>query len=320
LLSAGEPDPLRYTAPLPFESVYYPLGFPLHLATNSPAVLEAAAQSWCGYTHAFDAPPLRLRVAVEPGEMKPDPPAYQGQEHLLVITADRSNAAVCDYTRRFGFCRLSEAAAADAAFVSYYFLEAMAYHMLTQWHVTPVHCACVASGSEGIALCGPSGAGKSTLAYACATRGWTYVSDNESWLLRQPGPPELIGNPSRIRFRDSAVALFPELLQLKPFLHANGKKSIDLRTGSVPGFGVRERTPVRYLIFLDRDAPAEGIEKLHAEEGLQMLLAGVPHYEPHIRREHEESLRQLVKLPVLRLRYRGMESGVRQLGKLIRAQ
>ena len=306
-------DPLGYESELSLEGTYYPLGYPLHLATNSPRVLRGAEESWGLYLPARDAEPLRLRVAVEAGDELPTPPVYRGQRHLLTIISGPANTAVCDYTQRFGYCRLSEAAASEQAFVSYYFLEAMAFHMLTQWHVTPVHAACV----SGVALCGESGAGKSSLAYACAQRGWTYVSDNESWLVRDEEPAQLIGNPSRIRFRDSAVALFPELRGFTPGLHANGKMSINFRTADAEGLRVENCSRVRSLVFLNRqsDGPA-GLTEMPRETALTQLLAGVPMYEPHIRREHERSLRRLIELPVLSLRYSSLDAAIEQLEAL----
>ncbi len=53
--------------------------------------------------------------------------------------------------------------------------------------------------------------GKSSLAYACACRGWTYVSDDASSLLRSGTERKVIGNSRLFRFRPAAVDLFPEL-------------------------------------------------------------------------------------------------------------
>jgi serine kinase of HPr protein (carbohydrate metabolism regulator) len=294
--------------------MFYPLGYPLYLETNSEAVLRAAAESWGVFGPMREAEPMRLKVVVEPGGEEATPPVYRSQDHLLTISGGKANFAVCDYTRRLGYCHLSEAAAANRPFASYYFLEAMAFHLLTQWYVAPVHGACVAKGGAGVALCGDSGAGKSSLAYACLKQGWTYVSDNESWLVRADEPPRLIGNPSRIRFRDSAVALFPELSGLVPALHANGKMSIHLRTAGQ----TQCESHVNFVIFLDRQSDAPGaFTRTPREAAFAKLLAGVPLYEPRIRREHERALRRLTELPVLSMRYSSPESGVACLEELV---
>ena len=189
--------------------------------------MEAAASSWATFPAGFTTPPLEIHVLVEksPEQPGPTPPDYRGRESLLMITGVH-DSAVCDHARGFAFCRLSEATARLTAFTAYYYLEAIALHLLTQLYITPVHAACLVKDGAGVLLCGESGAGKSSLAYACAKRDWCYVSDNESWLVRDGEEPVVLGNPTRIRFRDSAPELFPELRTQKPFLFANGKTSI----------------------------------------------------------------------------------------------
>src|SRR5262249_4462796 len=146
--------------------------------------------------------------------------------------SDAENFAVCDYTRNFAFCRLNSAAAADRAFTSYYFLEAIANFSLAQLYLTPVHGACVARNGQGVLLCGPSGAGKTSLAYHCAKNGWTYISDNESWLVRSGGRL-LVGNPHRLRFRENAFEIFPELMEIPAVPHPNGKMSVEAAPGAL---------------------------------------------------------------------------------------
>ncbi len=65
-------DRLMLRAPLPHRAEFYLLGFPVQVTTNSPAVLEAAAKSWGGWTRAFDHPPLEIRVIVHLDGPVPD--------------------------------------------------------------------------------------------------------------------------------------------------------------------------------------------------------------------------------------------------------
>ena len=315
-----DPDPLRYGIRLDLETVYYPLGFPLTLATNSEHVLRAAARSWSEFSPLFRTPPLALRVAVDGQGTRPAAPVYRGQAHLMTIASDSDNFAVCDYTRRFGFCRLNETAAADAVFIGYYFLEAMAYHLLTQLHVTPVHGASVARGRRGLLLCGAAGAGKTTLAYAAARAGWTYVSDNESWLVRGRRA-QVVGNPQRIRFRESGAALFPELEGLPAARDINGKMSIDLSTASLARFATAGRCAVHAVILLDRrrDGP-DSLEPAPQNTAAGTLLAGVPMYEPHIHRQHVASLERLLERPAFVMRYRNTASALGMLEEVVRAR
>src|SRR5262249_253224 len=207
-----------------------------------------------------------VRVIVGPGAAHPQPPVYRGQEHLMSIVSDNENFAVVDYTRSFAFCRLNEAAASDTAFVAYYFLDAIANFSLAQLYLTPVHGAGVAGEGRGVLLCGASGAGKTSVAYFCAKRGWTYVSDNESWLLRSGGLM-LIGNPKRIRFRENAVALFPELAGMAAESHPNGKRSIELSPQTVGIRSTAYQSDVDRVVFLAQNPDsASTLRALHSED------------------------------------------------------
>ncbi|HZT31378.1 MAG TPA: hypothetical protein VFA33_15930 [Bryobacteraceae bacterium] len=311
-------DPLEYCAALPYRQWFYPLGFPLELAAAAPEVLQAAEASWPDSTQAFSRPPIQVRVLVSDTRADlPPAPSYQAQGHLLVIVADAHNFAVCDHTRRFAFCRLSLAAARDLHYAGYYFLEALAYHTLTQWYLTPVHAACVARAGRGVLLCGNAGAGKSTLAYACATHGWDYLSDNDSWLLREAPEPTVLASPHRIRFRQSAADLFPELRPRLPAAAFRAAKSLAVPTSKLLGVSTARRCQIACLVFLHRSPGASpALVPLPREEAFRGLTEGLPFYEDPARREQLDSLARLAALPAYILRYRDPESALRQLGTL----
>jgi len=327
----AELDPLRISAELPLTAELYPLGFPLRLATNSRDVLEAAAEVWtspgryqdgeaplpdghgpAGALRAFAVPAIEMRVLVEPGDEPLRPPVFRAQGHLITISAGAENFAVCDHTRHFTYCRLSATAAADRDFARYYFLEAMALFTLTQLYVTPIHAAAIARDGRALLLAGDSGAGKSTLAYACARRGWTYISDNESWLLRSDART-VLGNPARIRLRDTAVSLFPEVGG-KPAVIFNGKRSIVLETGCMEV--ARQCRPGR-IVFLERTGETAAVERMAPEEAFARLFAGVIRYTAEVREEHRASLAAFAGIPAYRLRYRGLEDAIPALERML---
>ncbi len=309
------PDPFRREVKLELESVYYPLGFHLQLATNCAEINNAAREIWGHYPQAFELPPLRVRVAVEPEGDHPPVPAYRGQEHLMMITADARNFAVCDHTRSAAFCWLNAATARDRPFTGYYFLEAIANYTLTQLYLTPVHGACVARNGRGVLLCGPSGAGKTSLAYFCARNGWTYISDNESWLMRR-SPALLIGNPHRLRFRASARELFPELQAHEPAQDANGKMSIKMAPMGV--VSTDYMCGVRRVVFLARqpDGPAT-LRAILPEQALEYFLSDLPIYDSRIREEQRASLQHIAGLNPVELRYSRLDDAMRQLESLL---
>ena len=232
----------------------------------------------------------------------------------MSIVADHENFAVCDYTRHFAFCRLNEAAAGDPSFAGYYFLEAIANFTLTQLYLTPVHAACVARKGQGVLLSGASGAGKTTLAYFCAKKGWTYVSDNESWLVRAGGRM-LLGNPRRIRFRESAAELFPELKGQRAAPHPNGKMSIEVNPD---GLETAYQCGVERVVFLARQPGGRTtLRPVRNGDALEYFLAELPVYEDWVREEQQISLNRIAELNPVELRYGDLESAWRALESLV---
>src|SRR5262249_12100385 len=161
-------------------------------------------QSWARYAPGFTTEPVQLRVVVEPeGDLAAEP-KFRAQRRCVLLVADRDNFGVCDATSRRGFVFVTARTVADRAWFRWHFLEAMAYVLLAQDDVVPVHAACVALNGTGILLCGASGSGKSTLAFACARAGWLYVGDDASWLLPDRDEPIALGRCHQVRLRGDA--------------------------------------------------------------------------------------------------------------------
>jgi hypothetical protein len=65
------PDLSRYAFDIPelsLGSMFYPLGFPLELRTNSAEVLRQAHRQWSMFEHRFSTEPIQVgRVSADPG-------------------------------------------------------------------------------------------------------------------------------------------------------------------------------------------------------------------------------------------------------------
>jgi hypothetical protein len=101
-------------------------------------------------------------------------------------------------------------------------------------------------------LCGDSGAGKSSLSYACARAGWTYITDDASYVLNEGKDRLVTGNCHRIRFRPSAAELFPEVEGLEITPRATGKPSIEMPTACFPQMACAPTAQVDFVVFLNR--------------------------------------------------------------------
>ncbi len=250
----SDSDPLLAAVALPFQGTYYPFGFPARIETNSRLVLRGAEANWAGEELRFQEPPVVLRVIVSEGPAGecPNNPVYRAQRNFLILVADRDNFGCCDLERGFGAAWLNAAVAEETEYLRYCFLEGMVTSLIESLYLVSLHAACVALDGSGVLLSGDSGAGKSSLAYACARRGWTYVSDDCSSIVRKLKTRSVIGTPDIIRFRENASELFPEAGGRKPRIRANGEPSIEIRTSELAGITTAFESVVDHIVFLDR--------------------------------------------------------------------
>jgi hypothetical protein len=307
-------DPMLRDIALPHRATFYPAGFPLDLATNSPDVIAAADESWRYWQREYDVAPLRFRVVVEEDGNLAAPPAVRMDEHLVHYVSDTRNFAAADVRALFAGIHVSPKTAADHPWLRWFFVEAMAYVLLSQRYVAAVHAGCVARHGDGLLLCGPSGAGKSTLAFACARAGWTYVSDDCTWLLARSKNRVAIGRPHQLRFRDDVAQHFPELAGYVARTRPNGKLSIEVLTAEFPDVAGAQRCRIAGLIFLDRQSGgAPRVEVIDSKAAVQELIADVPSYGPEVNTMHEETIGELARVPAWRMHYQTLDEALELL-------
>jgi HPr Serine kinase C-terminal domain len=248
-------DPMLARVAMPLQATFYPFGFPLEIATNSAEILAGATVCWQGFEQMFDTKPIQFRVGVrDTGSAEcPPTPVSRFQQHLSSLTADGENFAISDVSKGFSVIWLNRAALAHRGYYRYFFLEAPAMCQICTSHTTPIHAACVEKEGCGILLCGDSGAGKSTLAYACARAGWTYITDDASFLVNSRDDRLVVGNCNLFRFRPSAESIFPELKGQPTMRRAEiGKPTIELSTLPLQNINLSHTSHINYVVFLNR--------------------------------------------------------------------
>lgn len=311
-------DPLLSGCELPLRTTFFPLGFPVELATNSREVMEAGKKSWRLFEQSFDVPPIQIQFGVEDGlsSAMPARPTFRSRGHLMSIIADAQNFSNCDFSRGFAYGWVTQRVAAESGFFRYNFLEPAALTLLGQRYLAPVHAALVAKDGCGVMLCGDSFAGKSTLAYACARAGWTFVTDDAVYLVRQDPRCYGIGNPHSIRFRESARALFEELRDRRPITRPNGKIGFEICTEEL-AMRTAEGTEIHQIVFLDR----HGSQPAHLfpypkARALHLWRQFVNHGEEQTRAEQIKSYERLLGARMWALTYASLEAAVVRLNQL----
>ncbi len=320
-LDIAEGDILLPQADLPLRGTYFPLGFPLEVSSNSPAVLAAAEESWKHFDQKFNDAPLQLRMAVQENGDKistlPAAPVCRLQWNLLLHLADAHNFVISDLENGRSFGSITQSTAESPVYFRYHFLEAAALSMVTALRAAPVHAACVSPFGSGMLLCGYSGAGKSSLAYAGAKAGWTFVSDDASYLPLNRRDRLAIGNCHQIRFRSRGVELFPELEGRPITPRAAGKPSIEVPTSELSGLITADSVIVEYIIFLNRQDPgAEALLPLTKSSALPWFRQWCSTASGRSRGDQEAALERLLSAPIYELRYRDLDWAVARLEQL----
>jgi hypothetical protein len=315
-------DPLMATELFSHRHFYYPLGFSVEIETNSTEILAAAAESWddqpsISVPHVIQ-PILRLRLGVTTSPAIDCPPktSIRASGHLLSVIADAANFAVCDLRQGVAFGWVSEATVAHRSYFRYHFLEAIIMCLLSGSKVTPIHAACVTLNGRGLLLCGESGAGKSTLAYACARAGWTFTSDDASYLVWHHQKPIVRGNAHQFRFRPSARELFAELKGRALTPRTEGKPSIEIRTADLPDIVVAPESQVNAIVLLNRhDQASVKLDEITAE-AIVPYLAGSLFQLDGIRDRQAAALSKLLTLGLYEIRYRDLDGAIACLAQL----
>jgi hypothetical protein len=234
----------------------------------------------------------------------------------MAIVSDAANFAMCDFSSGFAFCWLTRRVAAMRGWVRHFFLDAIVYASLTQLYVTAVHAACITRQGLGVLLCGKSGAGKSVLALECARNGWSFVTDDVTYLLRDSESLSVLGKPERMKFLPSAAELFPEIEWTLSGADHAGDPFVELRTERLD-ISAQPSCTADYLVFLRRAArTSPSVTPIEREESFARLVTELPVFERHVHEAHLRSLETLSRLPAFDLHYDSLDDALLMLGKL----
>jgi hypothetical protein len=317
--AASSTSALRPMTGFIHQAIYYPLGFPLRVVSNSARILDAAEESWSCFKPMFQSEPLELQIGVKKNrgldELLPPEPVDSLIGNLLVNSADADNFFVVNLAKGRTIGWVTEAAACSQLYLRYFYLEAAALAMISTLRAVPVHGACVLVRNTGILLCGDSGVGKSTLAYAGARSGWTYLSDDASYVLLDSEDSTVVGNCHKIRFRPSATELFPEVEGRPVTPRAFGKPSIEVRMSEWPEICTTPVATVSQIIFLNRTNAQQELVSLSPSEVTPWFMR---HVLPttSLRTTPEATLSRLLKSTIHELRYCDLTWAIERINQL----
>lgn len=309
---AIEPPDLLY------EETFYPFGFPAEVRSNSESVVEQLREIWGRFERQRNTPPIRVEVQLVQDDSSecPPEPSYRLMMPLMICTADAHNYSIVDLDRCEVKTVISRAALRHPLYAQYFLLGTGCCCIATT-HATPIHAGCVALDGCGVLVCGDSGAGKSTLSYACARQGWTYISDDASFLLNEGMDRMVTGDCYKVRFRPSAVELFPEIEGLAITPRAAGKPSIELQTDTMPYLTRTQTAHADFLVFLNRRTGGpEQLVPYRKDVARQFMRQTL--YGPVITQAAQyAAIERLLTIDVFELRYTSIDWAVNRLRMLV---
>lgn len=299
---------------------FYPFGFPLELASNSPEVMAAAEEGWGAFEKAFDAQPVRMCLGVVGRSRDPLPieSVIRARENLMSAIADAHNFVICDFNAGFAYGWVTSNTAADHPLLRYRFLTAGGATLVEQKAFTPLHGALVSRNESGVMLAGDSFAGKSTLAYACARTGWTYSSDDAAYLVLERLDCYAVGDPHSIRFRPDAPTLFPELASYLPGVRPNGKVAIEIRTRDLQ-LATAPGCVVKHVVYLRRQAgrPEASLSPIAPRRALEDWSKYNILGTARMREVRRSSYTRLLSAQLWEMRYSELDDAVERLNRLV---
>ena len=310
----GRWDPLGQGVRLPHAGAFFPLGFRLEASSNDQRALDLLERAFPFREHLFDAPTLSLRIVANDGDPCASPPVYRASGRLLSLAGEPNHALAADMDAGEAVLWIARATLDHATQLTRWWLAGPILQILSHRAVTPVHAACVARGGRGLLLCGPPGAGKSVLAWAAASAGFTFISDDVSYLVRND-PTRILGRPNLLRLKPSAGALVPALAAFATvsddepdaqIYELDPARDLNLQTAS--------ECRLSDAILLERTPTGPADLKTIPSETLHALLdATLPQSTPAVTQEQIVNLRTITSASCWRLRYTSPAAAIASL-------
>jgi hypothetical protein len=238
---------------LPFRTEFVAAGTRGVLATNSFEVLQSAAGCQQG-TRACRSVSFEMEMFVDSAmDNRADQAAFfRGHRHLVFAFLPPRSFVTYDLLRRRVHGALSVAAARDRFFWNNLLLPITIGVLGTTVGVVPLHCACLDHNGNGLLVAGVSGAGKSTLSAALAECGFSFVSDDWTYISKEGSTLIAHGLSSPVKLLPDAVRFFPHLRHCAPRTTLNGELAYEIDPSRTEGFAVKHTSHPRRLLFLER--------------------------------------------------------------------
>jgi hypothetical protein len=179
-------------------------------------------------------------------------PHFRGLRHVVTASFGSDNIFVFDILRRTVSASVSARAATEIRFWKEKLIPISLGVLGAAMGVVPMHCACLVSDGDGLLVAGLSGAGKSTLSVALSQEGFSYVSDDWTYISRFHSSLVAHGTSAPVKLLPDAVSHFPGLIKYELQTSMNGELAYEVDIAETFGVRVERTCEPRWLIFLQR--------------------------------------------------------------------
>ena len=291
------------------ERVLYFAGARCELRTNYAALANMldrfASQECNGVANTFS-----MQIQVNEEAVEPEgAPHFRGLHHIVIASFGQSNVFVFDLLRKNLSAYVSAAVACEVQFWKEKLIPITLGVLGATMGLLPVHCACLSLDGEGLLVAGVSGAGKSTLSVAMSQVGFTFVSDDWTYISDQCGRIIAHGTSAPVKLLPDAVKHFRTLEDLSLRTSMNGELAYEVDAAQAFGVHVQRDCEPRWLIFLERmQQPGSELVTLSSRETRAYLDASVERLPTQLlkaARRRDQLIASMSLLPCWTFRYGG---------------
>ncbi len=257
-------------------------GVSVALSGNRREILEEAAQELRFFESRADPTP-RIRVSVIEQETLGG--QHGGDVERRQLPGDETHwidetiVSVLNVPNRSVHLRVTADAPADAVVVVLFGVIGFLVHLdlAQKGDVAAFHGAALHKDGETILLLGKTNSGKTSLSYLLSSRGYAYLSEEDSW-IQQVGENRfrVLPYPRRIRITEAVMAKRPELNRLpvdKELVESLHERVLRID----PRQPFPAEAPLRRIVYLDNrsEARALTVHPMTNSEALPALLASL---------------------------------------------
>ena len=201
-----------------------------------------------------------MRILVNESSLEPiEEPHFRGLRHVVTASFGAGNIFIFDVLRGTLSASISRAAAKDFRFWREKLIPISLGVLGAAMGLVPMHCACLEWSGDGLLIAGSSGAGKSTLSVALSQNGFSYVSDDWTYMSRHHSSLVASGTSAPVKLLPDATNHFPSLTSYCPQKSMNGELAYEVDIAEAFRGRIEKACEPRWLIFLER-IPGHGVE------------------------------------------------------------